>query len=58
LSAQEASALIEREIEERRAAATTYEAHGRLEEANRLRSQIDLLVALSSDAASAKAKQE
>jgi uncharacterized protein len=46
LSAQEVAALIEREIQERRAAAATYEAHGRPEEANTLRSQIDLLVAL------------
>jgi uncharacterized protein len=46
LSAQEVAALIEREIQERRAAAT-YEAHGRSKEADALRSQIDLLVALS-----------
>jgi uncharacterized protein len=47
LSAQEVAALIEYEIQERRAAAATYEAHGRLKEADALRSQIDLLVALS-----------
>jgi uncharacterized protein len=47
LTAQEAAAVIEREIEERRTAVATYEAHGRSVEADVLRSQIDLLVALS-----------
>jgi uncharacterized protein len=47
LTAQEVAALIEREIQERQAAAAIYEAHGRSKEADALRSQIDLLVALS-----------
>jgi uncharacterized protein len=46
LTAQEVAALIEWEIEERRTAAAAYEAHGRAKEADALRSQIDLLVAL------------
>jgi uncharacterized protein len=47
LSAQEVTALIEREIQERQAAAATYEALGRAEEATALRAQIEALVALS-----------
>ncbi|HEY0706182.1 MAG TPA: glutamyl-tRNA amidotransferase, partial [Polyangia bacterium] len=37
LGAQEVSALIEREISERRAAAATYDSHGRASEAIALR---------------------
>ena len=47
LSAQEVTAVVEREIQERRSAAAAYEAHGRGEEAVALRAQADLLVALA-----------
>lgn len=47
LSPAEMAALIEREIQERKAAAETYAALGRHEEANALRAQVELLVALS-----------
>jgi uncharacterized protein YqeY len=46
LSADAATAIIEREIEERRDAATTYTAAGRHDEATRLMQQADVLAAL------------
>ncbi len=46
LSADEVAAIIEREIQERRSAASTYAALGRDEEAAVLRRQVDILVAL------------
>jgi uncharacterized protein YqeY len=47
LSADEVTALIAREIRERRDAATTYAGLGRLDEARTLERQADLLVALT-----------
>jgi uncharacterized protein YqeY len=41
------AAVIEREIQQRRAAAATYEAVGRAEESAALRAQVEVLVALS-----------
>jgi uncharacterized protein YqeY len=46
LSAAEATAIVEREIEERRDAAATYTAAGRHDEATRLTQQADVLAAL------------
>jgi uncharacterized protein YqeY len=46
LSAEVATAIVERELQERRDAAATYEALGRKDEATALRVQVDLLVAL------------
>ena len=46
LSAEAVTAIVEREIQERRAAAATYLALGRHEEASKLRLQLDLLVSL------------
>jgi hypothetical protein len=46
LSAEAVTAIVEREIQERRDAATTYSALGRHDEANTLRLQLDVLVAL------------
>lgn len=46
LGPEEVSAVIARELEERRAAAAEYEKLGRAEEANRLREQIRLLESL------------
>lgn len=48
LSAEAATAIIEREIEERRDAATTLSALGRHEEARILNLQVEVLVATSS----------
>lgn len=48
LSAEAATAIIEREIEERRDAATTLSALGRHEEARILSLQVEVLVAQSS----------
>jgi uncharacterized protein YqeY len=46
LGADEVTAIIEREIEERRSAASAYAALGRHDEAAVLRRQVDVLVAL------------
>ena len=46
LRADEVTAIIEREIQERRSAASMYAALGRDEEAAVLRRQVDILVAL------------
>jgi mRNA interferase MazF len=46
LSAEAVTAIVEREIQERGAAAATYLALGRHEEASKLRLQLDLLVSL------------
>ncbi|HEX7837225.1 MAG TPA: hypothetical protein VF469_07160 [Kofleriaceae bacterium] len=46
LSADEATAVVKREIEERSKAASTYAALGRDEEATVLRLQVDILAAL------------
>jgi uncharacterized protein len=46
LSTQEVTAIVEREIQERREAAASYLALGRADEASRLRLQIDALVSL------------
>lgn len=49
LSPDEAAAIVEREIEERRSTASTYAELGRTEEAAMLRRQVDVLVALLAD---------
>lgn len=46
LREEEVAAVIERELEERREAAATYEKLGRPEEAERLREQVRLLESL------------
>jgi len=46
LGAEAVAAIVAREIEERRAAAATYEAMGRRDEASALRLQADVLVGL------------
>ena len=46
LSAEAVTAIVEREIQERRDAATTYSALGRHDEASMLRRQLDVLASL------------
>ena len=46
LTAEEVTAIVEREIRERREAATTYSALGRHQEASALELQVDVLVSL------------
>ena len=46
LSAEAVTAIVEREVQERRDAATTYSALGRHDEAGTLRLQIDVLASL------------
>jgi uncharacterized protein YqeY len=48
LSVEAVNAIVERELEERRDAATMYSALGRHDEASRLRRQLDVLVSLLS----------
>jgi uncharacterized protein len=46
LSPEAVAAIVEREVQERRDAATTYSALGRHEEASTLRLQVDVLLSL------------
>ena len=46
LAPPDVQSIIERELRERREAATSYEAHGRLEDAAALRRQADVLQSL------------